>query len=152
MFSVIKTIFSILVSLSIGICMYKYINMSNFEDNYSNILTYLSIIIGFVITSVTIIGTSQYSRILYEKQDPSDNSKTLLHNLIDSFKFTLIFYFIPMLLIILDTVIPWKKPSIIMYKSYSITIFLFTIWTFPILFIQFKKMLKFILQNAKGYR
>jgi hypothetical protein len=61
----------------------------------------LSIIIGFTITALSIIATSTLSQKLYNKELKNDNSKTLLHKLVDKFKYsTILFTFIIALILI----------------------------------------------------
>lgn len=50
------------------------------------LLTVFSIFFGFYITSYAVFATSKYLSKLYEIEDENDNSKTLLHNLLDKFK------------------------------------------------------------------
>lgn len=147
-----KVIPSFLLSVLLCFISIKYLEISNFENNYGIVFTYLSIIVGFVITSVTIIGSSSYSKMLYKKQSSVDNSKTLLHELLNNFKFTLLFYTTPMLLILINTLIPWCKFDNLYKDLYTSIILIITMWTFPILYLQFKRILSFILQNSKQYK
>jgi len=66
-------------------------NSSAFDD----IVTFLSIIIGFTITALSIIASSKISQELYNKELKNNNSKTLLQELVDEFKYsTFLFTFV----------------------------------------------------------
>lgn len=56
------------------------------SDAFGHILTFLSIATGFVVTGLSIIATSNFSKELYKKEDSKDNSKTLLHILVNKFE------------------------------------------------------------------
>ena len=60
----------------------KYVDIKSFDM----ILTILSVLLGFALTAISVIATSSYSVKLYNIEDSKDNSKTLLHILIDKFK------------------------------------------------------------------
>lgn len=49
------------------------------------LLTVFAIFFGFYITSYASFSTSEYVASLHKKQDPLNNSKTLLNNLLDIF-------------------------------------------------------------------
>ena len=51
--------------------------------------TFLSITTGFTITALSIIATSPFSKNLYEQESKKNNSKTLLHELVDKFKISM---------------------------------------------------------------
>lgn len=55
----------------------------------NNIITFLSIVFGFYITSLSIFVTSRYVSSLYGLIDRQDKAKTLLHTLLDNYKFGL---------------------------------------------------------------
>ncbi len=63
----------------------RQINTSSFED----IITFLSILFGFYITSLAIFVTSTYVSDLYKMVDSENKSVTLLHTLTDNYKFGL---------------------------------------------------------------
>lgn len=52
----------------------------------SDIVTFLSILFGFYITSLAIFVTSQYVSNLYKVTDKNDKTKTLLHTLTSNYK------------------------------------------------------------------
>ncbi len=59
---------------------------------FSDAVTFLSITIGFGITSLSIIATSKFSNTLYGLEDERNNSRTLLHVLVDQFKNSIILF------------------------------------------------------------
>ena len=48
---------------------------------YSNVITYLSISFGFIITSLSILYNSEYIKKLYKNKDYESNTLTVLHRL-----------------------------------------------------------------------
>ena len=48
---------------------------------YSNVITYLSISFGFIITSLSILYNSEYIKQLYKNKDYESNTLTVLHRL-----------------------------------------------------------------------
>ena len=79
----------------------SYFYESDNSSAFGDLVTFLSIIIGFTITALSIIATSTLSQKLYNKELKNDNSKTLLHKLVDKFKYsTILFTFIIALILI----------------------------------------------------
>lgn len=74
----------------ISCIMIFYILINKYQFGYvgklSDWLSFLSIAIGFCITSLSLIATTKFSRDLYEIQSKNKNNKTLLHELIDEFQ------------------------------------------------------------------
>jgi len=56
----------------------------------SDIVTFLSILFGFYITSLAIFVTSQYVSNLYRVTDKNDKTRTLLHALTNNYKLGLL--------------------------------------------------------------
>lgn len=79
------------------------------SDGFGIIATFLSITIGFSITALSIIATSKFSKRLYEVESDRDNSKTLLHNLVHSFKKSTLFFIATVFLIIVLGLFPDKQ-------------------------------------------
>ncbi|HEX9971285.1 MAG TPA: hypothetical protein VGD14_04365 [bacterium] len=146
-----KMFFIILIIALAGIAiLITNLDINQFENMYAIAFTYLSITIGFVVTSITIIASSGFSKVLYLKQHPTNNAKTLLHVLLDNFKATLILYAIPMILILVSPIIPWSGQIDYIRKLYNAILLVLILSTFPILLYQFKTMLKYIIQNVKN--
>ena len=133
-----------------------------FEDDnstaFGDLVTFLSIIIGFTITALSIIATSTLSQKLYNKELKKNNSKTLLHKLVDKFKYsTILFTFIIALILVYQ----FSESSLFKIKMFdkvieSKTIFRNIIWYLSLFaFIEFISLFnlfaKFIIKGiAKG--
>ncbi len=66
-----------------------------------DIITFLSVIFGFYVTSLAIFATSQFVSGLYKVTDKKNDSYTLLHTLINNYKFGLIVVLISLVYFIL---------------------------------------------------
>lgn len=76
------------------------LNFNNCEA-FSSILTFLSIVSGFSITALSIIATSNFSKELYKIESEINNSRTLLHELIDLFQNSTLLFISTIILILL---------------------------------------------------
>ena len=76
----------ITLSIIIIFLLSTYLYLENTDLAFGHIITFLSIITGFCITALSIISTSNFAKQLYKFEDPKNNSKTLLHNIMDTFK------------------------------------------------------------------
>ena len=70
----------------ISIFIQWYFDLAIKKEFIASLLTVFSMFFGFYITSFAVFSTSKYLSKLYKKQDKLDNRKTLLHNLIEDFK------------------------------------------------------------------
>ncbi len=86
----------------------------------NSIVTFLSITTGFTITALSIIATSKFSQILYSMESEEDNSKTLLHELVDKFKSATKIFLITIALILLF-------PFVAIYDAYYFYLFSYCI-------------------------
>lgn len=132
----------------------------NFDNSnaFEMIATFLSITIGFTITALSIIATSHFSKELYQTEDKKDNSKTLLHILVNLFKTsTLIFTFTIILILIYKFAGAAKVfQPIFSIKSYPITFLILLksiIWSLTLVsFYFFLKLFetfsKFVIKTA----
>ncbi len=133
-----------------------YLNFDN-SSTFEYILTFLSVTIGFTITALSIIANSKFSKDLYKKEAPDDNSKTLLHQLVGKFEKSVITF---VLIIILILIFSFTKPveifcfdfwnTQISFKSLLSSI----IWLLTFLSIYYfidllKLFSKFVIQSAK---
>lgn len=57
----------------------------NAHENFDWMINFISISIGFSVTALSVVATSNFSQVLYKKQS-NQNNKTLLHELVDLFK------------------------------------------------------------------
>ena len=80
----LKTFIYTIASLACILILLFYFNYDT-SKAFSNIVTFISINIGFCITALSIIANSSFSKKLFSIQDSDDNSKTLLHTLISRF-------------------------------------------------------------------
>ena len=71
-----------------------------FSGKISDLLSFLSIAIGFCITSLSLIATTKFSQTLYNIQSKNRNDKTLLHELIQIFQ-TANYYFLILICLII---------------------------------------------------
>lgn len=135
------------------------------ECNYDNaaafdtIATFLSITIGFTMTALSIIATSSFSNELYKIEDEQDNSRTLLHVLINQFK-TSAFIFISTIGLILFYKFFSKSQTVeatFFIKSQPITFFIILkscIWCLTIVsfyfFVNlFETFSRFVIKTAE---
>ena len=82
-----KIIYGIVLFILISFCQYFLIGkFSISNDLITNIVTFLSIIFGFYITSLAIFVTSQYVSNLYKIVDKENQTVTLLHTLVKNYK------------------------------------------------------------------
>lgn len=119
------------------------------ENSFEIIATFLSIFIGFCFTALSIITTSKFSKILFSTESKSDNSKTLLHELIDKFKYAIINSTICIILIIIYFSLNQKTDYILIsYQNISLKFILSTFILFfnIISFYYFFKLLNIFLQ------
>ena len=96
-----KFFYGVFFIIIFSLIQYFYFSRFLFKaEIFSDIITFLSIIFGFYITSLAIFVTSNYVSGLYKIRDKEDTSVTLLHTLISNYRFGLIlvllslFYFI----------------------------------------------------------
>ena len=154
---IIKPIIFIIVFLLIVLLFSTVLNFDN-SNAFDTIATFLSITIGFTITALSIIATSSFSKELYKTEDEKDNSKTLLHSLINLFKISTFIFIATIGLILTYKFVPAPKtvePTFLI-KSYPITFLILlkgTIWCLTIIsfcfFIKlFETFAKFIVKTA----
>jgi hypothetical protein len=100
----LKNILLVIFSFGIVILFITKLDYDNTKA-FEYIITFLSIATGFNITAFSIFATSPFSGRLYTLEDANDNSRTLLHILVNKFTSSitlflltigliLIFYFI----------------------------------------------------------
>jgi|SRR5699024_1528707 len=146
----------VIIYLSFVFLLSTYLYLDN-SEYFSDIITFLSVTLGFSITAMSIIATSKFSKELYNKESPYNNSKTLLHILIDRFKKSIIIFLITLSSILLFFYV--KKMDFIVYDFWKTeisvkSIMIGNIWYLTILSIyHFVNVLnlfsKFIIQSSK---
>ena len=100
----IKKISLFVLLIAIALVMAGHIILN--DSALDVIATFLSITAGFTITALSIIATSSFSKELYKYESSNNNSKTLLHELIDKFRNATYIYFTSIVLIIIYKFIP----------------------------------------------
>lgn len=86
-----KFLFSVALFLIVCALQYYFLRDQNFHSSVlSDIVTFLSILFGFYITSLAIFVTSQYVSSLYMVTDKEQKDQTLLHTLTKNYQFGLV--------------------------------------------------------------
>lgn len=112
-----KNILKYTISFVIIILLSTWFNFDN-TQTFSHVLTFLSVTTGFTITALSIIATSDFSKVLYKKESVNDNSKTLLHELVNKFeKSTLTFTTVIILILIFSFIEPINFRVIIYFNT-----------------------------------
>jgi hypothetical protein len=128
------------------------------DKAFSDIIAFMSIAIGFSITSLSITASSNFSKMLYLKEYAKDNSKTLLHILVDNFKASSFLFLSTICLILLYKLIDISSFTVVIKntKFNIIVVFASIIWCLTIFsIIEFINLLstfsKFVIKTAKDY-
>jgi len=151
-----KNISKYLLSLGVILLLSTYLHFDN-SSTFGYILTFLSVTTGFTITALSIIATSNFSKDLYKKEAPDDNSKTLLHQLVAKFeKSTITFVSAIILILVFSLVEPtnfkeWSfSNTVISLKTVLSGLIWFLTFRSIWLFLDLLKMFsKFVIQSAK---
>lgn len=145
-----KTLVILLFAIPIVGFMSVFINQDN-SSAFGDIVTFLSIIIGFTITALSIIATSKISQELYNRESKRNNSKTLLHELVDEFKYSTILFTSIIALILLYQFNSDSLFSIYCIESRSVLknfIWYLTLIAFVEFLILFRLFSKFIIKGV----
>jgi len=123
-----KKIINNSISLLLFIIIYFYAIPN--DKAFSDIVTFISISTGFCVTALSIIATSDFSKSLYQKEVKGDNSKTLLHQLVGSFKYSVFIFTATICIILLYKLIDPKTCILhILNKPFDwVKIFVSFIW------------------------
>ena len=134
-----------------GVSFFEFkLDLTGFENSFDLVLTYLSIVIGFVLTTLGIMASSPFSRKLYLIPDEKDNSKNLLNRLMEYVLSVLLIFLIPIFLVFIYIVFPWKC-FIDEVKTLSLQLILNSvIASFIVLIVFIRKMMSYIVQSAKS--
>lgn len=141
----------ILSILIVGILLFNFNKET--KDALPNIVTFISITIGFCITALSIIANSPFSKKLYAIEDEKNNSKTLLHTLITKFKEAILLFTITIACILVYYFLEKNNSSFSLFKhSFTYTqltqafIWNFTIFSFYELVSVLNLLSKFIVR------
>lgn len=151
-----KNISKYIFSIGVIFLLSTYLHFDN-SATFGHILTFLSVTTGFTITALSIIATSNFSKDLYKKEAPDDNSKSLLHQLVGKFeKSTLTFASAIFLILIYSLIEPaqikeWSllNTSISFKTLLSGLIWFLTFWSIWLFLDLLKMFSKFVIQSAK---
>lgn len=155
-----KIIKHILLFIIVLILIILFSTVFNYDNSsaFDLIATFLSITIGFTITALSIIATSSFSKVLYQTEDKNNNSKTLLHVLINLFKKSSYVFIITIGLILIYKFFPSSENENFLFiiKSYPISFFTLlksfiwclTIYSFYYFINLFETFAKFVIQTA----
>lgn len=155
----LKKILMIFVSLLIILLFAIKLNLN--IKAFDVIATFLSITTGFTITALSIIATSPFSKNLYNQESKKNNSKTLLHELVDNFKVSMLFFIVTISLITFINLFPekyvFRKFEIIQF-SISVneilksTILYFSVLSLISFIILFNTFSKFVVKSGKSIK
>lgn len=141
----------------IGGSLTQWYFFSNFKFNteiFGNSITFLSIIFGFYITSLAIFVTSKYVSDLYKITDQQDKSVTLLHTLLNNYKFGLSITLSSLAYIIfaqffIETSLPDNNFLYLDKNKVFLPIMSILVINFYYCFIMLNDLIKVIIQEAK---
>lgn len=75
----------LLLTLGVSFLSQKYLGICIEKEFISALLTVFAIFYGFYVTSYAVFATSKYLSKLYQIENPTDNRKTLLDDLLEEF-------------------------------------------------------------------
>lgn len=155
----LKKIIIILASLFIILIFSIKLNLN--IKAFDVIATFLSITTGFTITALSIIATSPFSKNLYNQESKKNNSKTLLHELVDNFKISMLLFITTISLITLLNLYPenyisknftYSKMNITTIEIIKSTILYFSILSLISFIILFNTFSKFVVKSGKSIK
>lgn len=131
---------------------YKFLNVLKLNiDFLTNLVTFLSIVFGFYITSFSIFSTSTFVNSLYNIEDENNKTQTLLHSLIKQYKTGLVANFTSILYCLLLIFIIGQKELSFLYLDNYLTYFLPLMFLFNFFygFKMISSLVKIITQESK---
>lgn len=119
------------------------------KEFISTLLTIFSIIFGFYTTSFAVFATSKYLSKLYQLENPKDNRKTLLDDLLEEFTFATYILLISIIYMVMVYIFIENK------YTFPVVYFVYFLWGFVALniFYAFRTIAIFIKvtrQSAKN--
>lgn len=149
------------IIFSIIIILIFTVNLNLNDAAFNVVATFLSITTGFTITALSIIATSPFSKNLYDQESRKNNSKTLLHELVDKFKISMILFIVTISLITFLNLFTenYIAKSITIYKTkittleiLKSTILYFSILSLISFIILFNTFSKFVIKSGKSIK
>lgn len=147
------------IKIVVCVAIFMFINYLHLDNlsAFTDILTFLSITIGFSITALSIIANSSFAKELYQQEASDDNSKTLLHQLVGKFeRSTVCFVAVITLILVLFFIEPIDFMN---HRLYNLQISIKSILGSTVWFLTFlsvwlfidllKTFSKFVIQSAK---
>lgn len=147
-----KIIYGVVLFILISSSQYFLIGkFSISNDLITNIITFLSIIFGFYITSLAIFVTSQYVSNLYKIVDKENQTVTLLHTLVKNYKTGLTVILVSILyLLFLSFTINQSLDKSILLNNFKVLPFLpLVIFNFCYSYKMLSDLINVIIQEAK---
>ena len=147
-----KIIYGVVLFILISSSQYFLIGkFSISNDLITNIITFLSIIFGFYITSLAIFVTSQYVSNLYKIVDKENQTVTLLHTLVKNYKTGLTVILVSILyLLFLSFTINQSLDKSILLNNFKVLHFLpLVIFNFCYSYKMLSDLINVIIQEAK---
>lgn len=147
----------LVITFSIVIILIFTLKLDLNNKAFDVVATFLSITTGFTITALSIMATSPFSRNLYEKESSKNNSKTLLHELVDKFKISMMLFIITISLISLlnlfkeeyiSTTFTFCKTKFTTIEILKSTILYFSILSLISFVILFNTFSKFVVKSG----
>ena len=103
---------------------------------FSSILTFLSVIIGFSITAMSIIAVSDFSDDLYMMESNENNDMTLFHELVQEYKRAVLLFVFTVFLILVYYFMPKDNQWLVTLPQYELYLKAFVkelVWCFSLL-------------------
>lgn len=146
--STIKLFFFVLI-----VVLLTLITKTN-QTAFNEIITFISIAIGFSITSLSIIATTKFANNLYKKESKKDNSKTLLHELVDKFRNSIYLFTLTICVILIAKLVTVEEYKIAIINIDLVEILTNICWSITIIaiyeFIElFNLFSKYVIKSAK---
>lgn len=118
---IIREVCAVLLSIAFLVLLATKWNFDN-KAAFETIATFLSITTGFTITALSIIATSSFATHLYKLENSSNNSKTLLHNLVEQFKYSTFIFVTTIIIILIFKFLPTSTQPQFHIRSYPISV------------------------------
>lgn len=120
-------------------------------DITSDLVTFLSILFGFYITSLAIFATSQYVSGLYKIEDQDNKGRTLLHSLVNKYKGGLLLALFSILyFLFVEFMITKESSGELTLSNKFLTPFLVVVmWNFFYCYTMLCTLVKIIIQEGK---
>lgn len=114
----------------------------NYNDVFlSNSITFISIVFGFTITSLSILYSSDYAQNLYHQDDSEDSSISKLHRLANYYKTSINSSLFTVLFLLIQTLFDFNFDNIFIIPLMGLNVFIF--------YLIFNLFIKLFVQNKQ---